>query len=65
MGTIYKKSEEEYATVKDVSEMLLKLIEDGFGEYQLGCNDEFIFAVKNESPRLDTKFRMVDFGGYV
>ena len=54
----------EYATVDQVIEMLQKLSEDGKGDYEVGCNEEYLFAKPNEEPRIDDKYETVDFGGY-
>ena len=54
----------EFATVDDVIEILKKVSSDGFGSYEVSCNDEYALAIKGELPEINMVQETVNLGGY-
>jgi len=57
-------SDAEYATVNDIAEMMLKLAREGYGDYVVTCNSEYVLAKKNDEATFNENLKEVDFGGY-
>ena len=52
------------ATVDDVIEMMLKLTEDGLGDYKVVCNYEYWLAMKGDKPEIHYDKKFISLGGY-
>ena len=55
----------EIATVDDLIEILKKVSASGYGDYYVGCNDEYWLARKGEIPRADHDDKSIDMGGHM
>jgi hypothetical protein len=54
----------KYATVKDILNIMQKLIGDGYAEYEVECNQEYALAKPDEIPKINHKTKTVSLGGY-
>jgi len=54
----------KYATVKDVLNIMQKLIDDGCAEYEVECNQEYALALPDEVPVIRHDRKTVSLGGY-
>jgi len=54
----------KYATVKDILNIMQKLIEDGCAEYEVECNMEYALAMPDEIPEINHNRKTVNLGGY-
>jgi hypothetical protein len=54
----------KYATVQDVIDILTKLKNDGFGDYEVVCNEEYALAKKGEVPEINERRKHISLGGY-
>lgn len=54
----------KYATVTEVIEILQKLENDGFGDYEVICNYEYGLAKKEDEAEINEKNKFISLGGY-
>lgn len=54
----------KYATVIEVIEILQKLKNDGYGDYEVVCNFEYGFAKKEDKAKINEKEKFISLGGY-
>ena len=54
----------EYATVKDIKDMMEVLISGGYGDYVVTCNNEYTLSMTGDSADLDHEDKTADLGGY-
>ena len=55
----------KYATVKDVLNIMQKLVDEGCAEYMVECNQEYALAKPDEIPEINHKKKTVSLGGYL
>lgn len=54
----------KYATVKEVLDIMQKLIDEGCAEYEVECNQEYALARPDENPLIKHDRKTVSLGGY-
>ena len=52
------------ATIKELADVLNRLIEEGKGDYEVICNSEYAILCQKEAYEIDDNKKYIDFGGY-
>lgn len=56
----------KYATVDEMIKMLQEVSQQGYGDYEVACNQEYALARVGDSPEVTNNngFKQVSYGGY-